>query len=254
MGYSKYKVNHEYFENIDSENKAYFLGLLYADGCIYQPKGNRQLTTTIALQEGDEEVLKVFSKEVAGGQGKMFNSPSIAKNNWKKKFVVKIASNCIGNSLINLGCGIRKSSEGMKFPIIDEKYYFHFIRGFLDGDGSVLVQKVNYRYKRKTSWFLKNAYTENYKLRIAFSSTDRQFLLKIADILEIKNPYIKEKLRTKIVYTFWIERIDDTTRVLNSLYKDATIFLKRKHDKFLEYNKIIKSRAENRFSEGLTTT
>ena len=46
MGY-KYKVNHNYFNLIDTEYKAYILGFIYADGCISQPSGNRKLNFRI---------------------------------------------------------------------------------------------------------------------------------------------------------------------------------------------------------------
>ena len=35
----KFKVNDDYFEIIDTEEKAYWLGFLYADGCVAR-KGN----------------------------------------------------------------------------------------------------------------------------------------------------------------------------------------------------------------------
>lgn len=253
MGY-KYKVNHEYFDEINEEYKAYILGLIYADGCVKQPKGNRQKCLTISLQEEDGYILDKFSNDACGGSKYLLNPPAVQKRGWKKRSVVNIASTHLCNKLIEIGCNIRKSQVGMQFPNIDSKWHSHFIRGFMDGDGSIIVQKMKYNYIRKTTNIRKDTHIQQYKLRIAFCSTDRKFLLKIAEILGISKPYIGEKLRKQMVYILWIENKGEGVRILEFLYSKAKYFFKRKHDKFLEFNKTIKSQAEDVSSEGLETT
>lgn len=49
-----YPFNEDYFEEIDSEEKAYWLGFLMADGNVYKPKNGRQGLISISLQRGDE--------------------------------------------------------------------------------------------------------------------------------------------------------------------------------------------------------
>jgi LAGLIDADG endonuclease len=253
VGY-KYKVNHEYFDKIDSEYKAYMLGLIYADGSVKQPKGNRQMRLDIALQEEDGYILDKFSDEVCGGAKYLLNPLSVSSRGWKKRAFVYITSNNLCQKLIDLGCNIRKSIIGMQFPDIDKKYHKDFIRGFMDGDGSVIIKKVNYKYIRKTSGKRKDTHIQQYILRIAFSSTDKIFLLKVAELLNITKPYIASRMRHQLVYTLWIENKGEAERVLNYLYKDANYFLTRKYDKLLEFNKTIKSQAESILSEGLETT
>lgn len=253
MGY-KYKVNHGYFEKIDEEYRAYILGFIYADGSVGQPLGNRQLKLTIAIQLEDGYILKKLANEAGGRDVYISHSPSSVIKNWKKKAVLDISSNQIGNSLINYGCKINKSRVGMEFPNLDNHLIPHFIRGFLDGDGSIIIKKINYKYKRKTTRNLKVSHKQRYKLKIAFCSTDKVFLETIAKHLPIKKYYLVSKKRKQIVYILWIENPEDVNNSLNYLYKDATYFLKRKHDKIEEFNKTIKSQAENAFSEGLETT
>ena len=85
IDYPKY-VNHEYFNEINTERKAYFLGLLIADGNISENKGNRQKTLAISLQESDSYILKELCKDITPTKNiRIVNSPSIIKNNWKKK-------------------------------------------------------------------------------------------------------------------------------------------------------------------------
>jgi hypothetical protein len=255
MGYYHNKVNHEYFNNIDSEYKAYMLGLLYADGSIYLGKGgNRQHRLSIALQEEDGYILSKFAEDVGNVNVKIVYPPSIAKRNWKKRALVRISSNELCNTLISYGCNVNKSAIGMNFPMLEDEYYKHFIRGFMDGDGSVILKKVNYKYKRKKSYKLSNPHIQRYALKIAFASTDKEFLLKVSEILKTSRVYIRTVVRKQEVYTLWIEGQEDVPRILNWLYEGAAYFLKRKHDKFLEYNTIIKSQVEGTLSEGLTTT
>lgn len=52
--FNKYNYNDTFFDSIDTPDKAYILGLLYADGSITQDLGR----TTISLQEHDVDVLE----------------------------------------------------------------------------------------------------------------------------------------------------------------------------------------------------
>jgi len=253
MGY-KYKVDHDYFKKIDSEYKAYILGFIYADGCISQPVGNRQLNFRIGVQEEDSYVLNELSSNAAGGQMHTVKTPSSVSRGYKPQVCVNISSNVLGQDLIDLGCGIRKSRDGMKFPEITVSMIPHFIRGFMDGDGSIILKALNYKYERKTAWTVSNAHIQRYKLKVAFCSTDRAFLEKIIEHLPIKKSYIAERKRTQVIYILWIENTDDVQSCLTYLYENATYFLKRKRDKFEEFNKTIKSQAEDTSSEGLETT
>lgn len=253
MGY-KYKVNHHYFDEVDTEYKAYMLGLIYADGSIIQPKGNRQLKLVISLQEEDGYILDKFSKEVCGGSKYLSHPPAIKNKGWKKRVIVNIVSDILCKKLISYGCGINKSRLGMQFPNINAKFHSHFVRGFLDGDGSVLVQPIKYSYKRKTVGIRKDTHIQRYKLRVAFSSTDLQFLQKIAEVLGIDNPYIASKIRKQLNYIFWIENRKQTISSLEYIYSESIYFLKRKYDKFLTFKETIKSQAEITISEGLETT
>lgn len=253
MGY-KFKTNHDYFKEIDNEYKAYMLGLLYADGCISQPKGNRQLKLHISLQEEDGYILEKFSKAVINRDVVILNPPSVQKMGWKKRATVTVISNELCNSLISLGCKINKSTVGMIFPDIKDEFIPHFIRGFMDGDGSIIIKKVNYNYKRKTNHERKIKPIQRYKLKIAFCSTDLNFLKTIAEYLPTKKIYFNYRQRKQIVYILWIENPEDVKNCLNYLYKDAVYFFKRKHDKIEEFNKTIKSQAESTLSEGLETT
>lgn len=252
MGYI-HKTNHNYFKKIDSEEKAYLLGLIYADGCIIGQRGNRQSSMIITLQGQDGYILENFSNLTS--MTIKYNHPkSIKDKGWKERACLRVTSNIICEDLIGFGCYINKSRVGMKFPQIPQEFENHFIRGFLDGDGSIILKKVPYKYKRKTSYLLKHIPNKvTFKLRIAFSSTDKVFLETIAKTLNVKY-YLAKRTRVQKVYILWIENKADVSKTIDYLYKNATIFLKRKYDKIEEYNTAIKSQAESKLSEGLETT
>jgi len=142
----------------------------------------------------------------------------------------------------------------MTYPTIDPKLNPHFIRGFLDGDGSVLIQALKYSYKRKTLTKRKDTHIQRFKLRVAFSSTDLIFLQKIAEILDIKNPYIPSIVKKQLNYIFWIEKREVALKSLEFLYSNSLFFLKRKYNNFVTFKETIKSQAEVTISEGLETT
>lgn len=253
MGYI-YKTNHNYFEKIDTEYKAYILGLIYADGSIIESKGNRQLKVVIGLQEEDGYILSKFAREAGGKDITISHVPSHRSKNWKPTAKITVTSDKICKKLISYGCKIRKSQEGMNFPLLEEKLIPHFIRGFFDGDGSLIFKKVSYKYKRKTTNNIKKPAIQKYKLKLAFSSTDLDFLKKLLTYLPTGNHYIAERKRKQICYTLWIEAKKDVDSCIDYLYKNCNFFLKRKYAKVELFNKTIKSQAESKLSEGLETT
>lgn len=256
MGGFSYKINEYYFDNIDTETKAYFLGLLFADGSIKEPKNNRKGGFSISLQEEDGYLLSKICAEFTEKPVKVFHPPSIKSKGWKKRAYISISSNRIYFKLFELGCLPRKSKTGMIFPTLDEKLYPHFIRGFLDGDGSIILRKISYKYKRKTSFKRKKENNSGFRfrLKIAFCSTDKIFLDNLLEKLNVKKHYYSYKIRTHRVFILWIENNNDVEKCVNFLYDSANVYLHRKYQKILDYNMIIKSQAESTLSEGLETT
>lgn len=142
------------------------------------------------------------------------------------------------------------------FSNLTERQVAHFIRGFFDGDGCCYVKIVKNRYKRKTNHILKRNFTPKLSKKVSFCSSSESFLKEILRMLQkfcnlTSKPQWANKLRKKMVYVLKIEGKKDVENIKNFFYKDATIFMKRKFDKF---NMLIKSQAEDTSSEGLETT
>lgn len=143
----KYTVNSNYFNEINTERKAYWLGFLYADGnVLIQPY------KTIRFSSIDIEILEEFIKDVeytgiiTTETQKVYNK-SISK--------VSINDSTMVEDLCKYGCVPNKTNI-ISIPNIPEKLMPHFIRGYFDGDGTVGIYNnaLNKDYRTLRSGFL----------------------------------------------------------------------------------------------------
>lgn len=121
--YRKYKVNENYFEDINSHEKAYILGFIYADGY------NGEDTLELAQNMEREDVLIHIKKALETDQEIKYYIPN--------KGTLNIYSKKICSDLANLGA-IRNKSLVLQFPtFLPEDLMCSFILGYFDGDGCV---------------------------------------------------------------------------------------------------------------------
>ena len=193
----KYYFDENYFENIDTEDKAYFLGLLMADGYV----ATSERFVTIALKESDVEILNKFKKAIKS------EAPLSNKKNCTQK-VLTLCSKKLVNDLKNLGM-TRNKTFTLKFPNIQEEYIRHFIRGYFDGDGYIGARQC-------TLIISSTSFLECF-LGFFFNNFDKHLYFH-----EINNSYLVNLNRRDI-------------DVVNYIYKDANIYLDRKYDTFLKY-------------------
>lgn len=132
----KYKFDEHYFEKIDTENKAYFLGLIYADGCVYPLKNS----LAIKLTEEDSYILKKLKEEVNSTKPLYKIKSQIIKGTdyiGKAQIKLELNSKILLENLKELGI-VENKSLILKFPEnIPEEFMKDFIRGYFDGDGCI---------------------------------------------------------------------------------------------------------------------
>lgn len=165
-GYSVYNrraergFNVNFFDSIDSEEKAYWLGFMYADGWIN--KNNTSWNIGLALKLDDLSHLQKF--------GKAIEKEHITFS--KVACKISLGSKHMFNTLRNYGCVERKSLI-LQFPkeeiFVSKNLIRHFIRGYFDGDGC-----VSYTNKNHTSY------------SVSILGT-KQFLEKLKEYTNIKN-------------------------------------------------------------------
>ena len=127
-----HQFNHNYFKTIDTEEKAYILGFLYADGY------NSDKQVVIAQLEQDVDILEKINKALdADNQIKR----KLQSTNNKTVCQLCYSSIDMCTDLTNLGC-FRNKSLACTFPtFLDKSLIRHFIRGYFDGDGCVWIGK-----------------------------------------------------------------------------------------------------------------
>lgn len=214
-----YTLNQEYFDNIDTEQKAYFLGLLYADG--YNNESRNAIV--LSLQEQDRGVLDSFNIELKSNKPLQFIKIKHRNANASDTYRLSICSKKMSQRLVELGCPQKKSLI-LKFPdesIIPVNLLRHFIRGYFDGDGSFVayLNKKSNCYK----WFASIVSTE-------------EFILKLKDILKEVldvNCYIYKRHKDRDTSTrcLHISGTNQVNKFLDWIYKDSTVFLQRKFEK-----------------------
>lgn len=228
----RFEVNHNYFEKIDTEEKAYWLGFLYADGCVRKTKTGSQLILKLSVK--DEDHLNLFKKNIQSEHKiTYYKNKTISKKgtpSTSDSCIIRINSNKIVEDLISHGCVPRKTFTIDK-PNIDEKFYKDFIRGYYDGDG-------NFFYSEKTKV---SAVTI-----VCASEKFRKFLIeiisKIHDIGIIHEN--SEKYFLKIVNIFGI------VNFLDYVYKDSKTHLNRKKEYYERYREY-RTNIESNYKRGL---
>lgn len=225
---SKYSYNENYFKIIDSAEKAYWLGFLYADGSItrfYRNEKLKSMSLELTLQTEDVNHLRKFLNSLES------NVPiqnKVIKNKYHaNKVVINCTSMC--RDLINLGCTPQKSLI-LNFPsedVLPQEYINSFILGYFDGDGGVFYGEYDV-YDKKTN---KDYHTYSY---CCYFNGTESMMNSIKEILNNRNIIttdVKKDNRSNVYYI----RIYNPENIQNFkeyIYNDSTVYLSRKFDKF----------------------
>lgn len=134
-----YPFNFNYFNTIDSSDKAYFLGLLASDGNVLKKEGDfRQAIISLTLKEYDKMILEVFKFYIQSEKPLHFELKKGERNSYVCK--MELVSDKTANDLKKYNIVPQKT---YKYEIVDlgKEYMSHFFRGYFDGDGSISCTK-----------------------------------------------------------------------------------------------------------------
>lgn len=198
------KINEAYFKKIDTEEKAYFLGFIFADGNIYK----NQLS--LEIQVKDRELLEIFKKEL-----NLNSKISYRKKENTETCCIRVVSDIICNDLRQYGIIPNKTYLTKHLPNIPKEFLPHFLRGLLDGDGWISIDKSGYYH-------------------IGLVSYSRSIC---EDFQKYCNSLINKKSKSKITlkeknghsYTCQFQGLENTKQLATVLYKDNKICLSRKY-------------------------
>lgn len=204
-----------YFEVIDTKDKAYFLGLLYADGNVYKNISGFK----ISLQECDSYILDTFRKYLKTDKSLYFKNKQKYRSNWKNAYELEIRGGKIAQDLSDKGCGAQKTFN-LKFPTsnqVPDHLIHHFVRGYFDGDGciSFLDKSLN-------------------KPRITFCAT-YDFGLGLKNLLLKELNYNTSFYKAENIYDVRTGSQEKCIKILDWLYQDSDgLRLERKYQRYLQ--------------------
>lgn len=225
---SKYKYNKDYFSKIDSEDKAYWLGFLYADGSInrfYKGDKLRSMTLELGLAYKDKHHLEKF-KECTDSNIPIFERTNKLNGKEYKSVRIQWNNTKVCYDLCDLGCTPHKTYD-IRLPssdIVPKEFMRDFLRGFFDGDGCINISEMNG------------------KPHIQVTLTGMpEMLTDISDFLISegiirKTPKLRDDKRSN-AYSIFFYGADSNKELLDYLYKDATIYLDRKYEKYVDFYK-----------------
>lgn len=211
---SSTQINHDYFKTWSS-NMAYILGLIYADGCLTSGPGCHRVNITLHIDDG--YLLQDILNELDCSNGVY-----IADN----KSSMQISSMVIEKDLTEIGLTPKKSLT-IEFPDVPKKYIPHFIRGVLDGDGSITHN--------------------NTRPRISIYSGSYDFLDKmdsiISEYLQVphKSPHKVTGENTCVIRYDGLNCLD----LGKWIYKDADMKLARKYKRYTKHEEIWRPRYDS---------
>jgi hypothetical protein len=133
-----YKLNETVFDTIDTSEKAYWLGFLAADGCVYVNSHTKSKGIRLLLSDKDSHHLEKFRGFI--GDEKAISD---IQNNNHVGVAVNIYSSHMFNSLCAKGIKPAKSLS-LGWINLRSDLMSHFIRGYNDGDGCFTVGKFYY--------------------------------------------------------------------------------------------------------------
>lgn len=211
-----YSLDETYFDSIDTPNKAYILGLFYADGNNSPQKS----TISISLQEEDKEILEKIRHEIKYQKPLVFIDYSNKHDGdytYKNQYKLDIFSSHFCHVLSEYGM-IPNKSLILKAPtFLKEEFYPHFIRGYFDGDGHVSHKNKN-----------------NNCVTIVSTNEICVWMQKIiSEYVGIKSHIYDAQNKNGITKYVGVYGRLQVIKFLDYLYKNADMYLERKYNIYL---------------------
>lgn len=211
----KYHFNEHYFDIIDSQDKAYILGLLWADGHNRVDKGG----VILELQEDDRELLEQINAITENERPLRRVALNDKNSSWKNQYNLLWQSKYFSDVLNKYGMCQRKSLV-LEFPKwLNEELYPHFIRGYMDGDGCVCYMQ------------------SKHKIQVSMVGT-KAFLEAIQNIcktINIKSYITRDKRANEAICKFSIVSNIGSVTFLDWIYADANLKMNRKYKKYQQF-------------------
>lgn len=201
-------IKRNIFNKIETEEQAYWLGFLYADGYVSKSENRIELILKDKKHvEKFADFLGLEKERIREKRVKLFEKFFL-------EYRLSFRNMEIHKNLIEKGCTPKKSLT-LSFPkndIVPVNLLNHFVRGYFDGDGSLGIYNNGREY-----------------CLISINGT-REFLGNIKNIYNLPNN--KYRMDGK-AYRYATASQSSVESFLNSLYKNSKVYLDRKYDIFI---------------------
>ena len=227
----RYKVNKNKLDVIDTEEKAYWIGFIWCDG--YNSIRYRGVKPTyefkLSLQESDIGHLVKFKNFMESTHPIKIYKPSSCFDNSQNEARFLLANTQFGKTLDDKYGLIPNRTDVTKLiKNIPDNLLNHFIRGILDADGSFTKYKCNdrgYIVNKYSITFTTNMYLLDFINSVLYKEGLSQ--------TKIRKYQQRHEGRDGICRTLVYSGKPTCKNILDWLYKDATIYLDRKYDKYI---------------------
>lgn len=215
----KHTFNFNYFDSIDTEEKAYWLGFIYADGYIssspLKSGGKKSYTFELSLKLDDQNHLRNLQKELN-------TKRPVLITNTRCRLLVN--SKHFWETLNNYGCTPKKSLT-LNFPNINifksKDLIRHFMRGYFDGDGC-----ISYANKNHTI------------LNMQLLGTKQFLQIFIQNLPEDLQDFTIRHNHNNIEESTYLINTSSSKayKFFKFLYENSKIYLERKYARFARYH------------------
>lgn len=205
----KYIYNEFYFDNINTSEKAYWLGFIMADGCVTSSNGKQTNRLEIVLAVKDKSHLQKFLQCIGSNQEVKIKTVKDKRGFETTRAYVRICSAKICKSLSKFGVLKKKTGKEL-IPEISNDFIWDFIRGYFDGDGSITKPK---------------------NLAVKICSSSKQIVNQIIEAFREYNIIVKPQEYSNYNIPFYIietNKKENIISIYKNMYSNATIYLERK--------------------------
>jgi len=224
----KYYLDHHYFDHINSFHKAYFLGLLMADGYNNENRGH----VTLILKRDDGLILDIFSEYLKTPKPVAI----VINKNGSTTCRMEICSKNISEKLSKLGC-VQSKTFKLNFPeYLDAILLRHFVRGYFDGDGC-----ISYNFSKRN-----NIFGNSLNSVVTFTSTE-DFCFGISHLIKKElnvngSMLCRHPDRHHNIRTLQISGNKQVEKTMEWMYNKTDLYFKRKYDKFCDFKNLLRER------------
>lgn len=222
-----HSLNENFFSDMN-QISIYWLGFIMADGNIRNI--NHEHSLKVQLAEKDMRHLEVLKNDLNYSGKLRYNDPHImtAKGHSyqsQASFTLQVSSKKMIHDLVSLDCVQNKTQLGTQISNkIPNDLLSHFIRGYFDGDGSIVIEKR-----------LNKGDHQMPSISIFILGSEKileQIATIISEFVGVNKPNLSAR---QGVYCIKWSGNEQCFKIFDWLYHDASRFLERKYQKYINH-------------------